>query len=128
MPNFDPVFPYDSRWLMNIFKGINDYKNALALGKFKKSARLVKGTETFDWMRKNMDRGLNTYNLAGSGAKPTVSAIKKLALLEYLDHLSKIGGESLNSPLLDLFGPVQSNRAMRSMRSKYLQEGGDSGI
>lgn len=54
---------------------------------------------------------------------------KMLNLQRFISLIDKAGGAGLNSPLLDLFGPVQMNEIMRktSPRRKYLRKEEDGG-
>lgn len=88
-------------------RDIHSYQSALASGRFDRASRILKGS-------------LGGPIVGGGGwARAT----------RILNWLKSLEQTSLNSPLLDLFGPVQMNEAMRKTRGsidrrKYLVDEG----
>lgn len=135
---------------------IRKYKSALASGRFDRAGRLAREAPTLRFSDKQANatfiRPLDIAEKAISetgqfGLAPTTSGAnagiaamfgkakarsirylrKSINFIKFLNELSSI--ESVNSPLLDLFGPVQMDKAMRkaSPRRKYLMRDGEDG-
>lgn len=112
---------------------LSDYEKALAEGRFKHAQQMIKSTKKLRIPKRLIGKDINYEgNPIGKGDymdpitnKPLFT--RRAAFLKvWLKRLGQSLGESLNSPLLDLFGPVHMNEAMRKARGvnrrKYLVE------
>lgn len=137
---------------------VHRYQSALASGKFSRAKRLLERSTEMMSIRKGrhaklitpVDIGEVKFDALGNPSiEPTGNPVpalskrsldnplsrfnryltKKVHLIKFLNEVLKAGGENINSPLLDLFGPIQMNEAMRksSPRRKYLMREGDGG-
>lgn len=121
---------------------ISQYEDAMATGNFRRAKALM-GPDVIEMdlhprykeikeppgekmPLKELKKLYKKENIVGSSIGYTRALYTKPALFlkAYLKHLSRAAGESLNSPLLDLLGPIQTSEAMRKVRGtnkrKYL--------